>query len=278
WNHSGTAATTPASMTAVLNGGVKISQGLAPDSDRHFLMDSVAMAAVVGSVSAFFHRASEIERAFSEGFIGQAAGFKWWESNMTPTHTNGSRDDTTPVVDTSTGIVSGTATITTTGFDSGKTMKKGDVFTVAEVFAVNEETKQKYSHLQQWTVTADITLDGTDVLAVSPTPVTTGAKQNIVIENAGAGKVLLSEGANTSGAADTTPVQDLAYHRDAFTYVTADLEMPRGVDFAAREVFDGISLRVVRNYDITNDKFPARIDVLYGFKTIRPQWACRVRG
>jgi hypothetical protein len=72
--------------------------------------------------------------------------------------------------------------------------------------------------------------------------------------------------------------QDLAYHRDAFTFVTADLELPKGVDFAAREVFDGISLRIVRKYDILNDKFPCRMDVLFGYKTIRPEWACRVRG
>ena len=58
--------------------------------------------------------------------------------------------------------------------------------------------------------------------------------------------------------------------------VTADLEMPKGVDFAAREVYDGISLRVVRQYDIVNDKFPCRIDVLFGQKTVRPGWACRL--
>jgi hypothetical protein len=52
--------------------------------------------------------------------------------------------------------------------------------------------------------------------------------------------------------------------------------MPKGVDFAHREVYDGISLRVVRNYDIVNDKFPCRIDVLFGYKTVRPAWACRV--
>jgi hypothetical protein len=52
--------------------------------------------------------------------------------------------------------------------------------------------------------------------------------------------------------------------------------MPKGVDFAAREVFDGISLRVVRQYDVVNDKFPCRIDVLFGYKTVRPDWAVRI--
>ena len=279
-NQSGTPATTPATLTAVLNGNVKLTQGLAPRSDRHLLLESGAMAAVTGSVSAFFHRASEIERAFSEGFIGQASGMKWWESEMVPTHTNGTRDDTTPVVNTSTGITSGTAVITMTAFGDGLTYKKGDIFTVADVFAVNLETKQKYAHLQQWVVTADETETGTGDMspAVSPTPITSGAKQNIQIDSAGSGKLVLNLTGEGSGAASLVTPQNLAYQRDAFTFVTADLEMPKGVDFAAREVFDGISLRIVRKYDITNDKFPARIDVLYGFKTLRPEWACRVRG
>ena len=79
-----------------------------------------------------------------------------------------------------------------------------------------------------------------------------------------------------SGAASTGYVQNLAYYKDAFAFATADLVMPKGVHFSAREVFDGISMRIVQMYDITNDKLPCRIDVLYGFKTIRPQLACRV--
>ena len=52
--------------------------------------------------------------------------------------------------------------------------------------------------------------------------------------------------------------------------------MPKGVDFSAREVMDGISMRVVRQYTIADDKFPCRLDVLYGYKTIREQEAVRI--
>jgi hypothetical protein len=68
----------------------------------------------------------------------------------------------------------------------------------------------------------------------------------------------------------------MAYQKGAFAFATADMVMPRGVDFAAREVFDGVSMRIVRQYDINNDKFPCRLDVLYGYKSIRPQLACRL--
>lgn len=279
WNLTGDPDAEPDAMLNVLNANARVSEGLAPEGDRHFILNSATMAPLVNAVGTYFHKASELERAFAEGYIGQAGGLKWWESNMVPSHTNGNRDDSTPVVNTSTGITSGTATIAITALDATSTVKTGDVFTVAGVWAVNPETKQRYSHLQQFVATADGTaVGGALTVAVSPTPITSGAKQNIEIVSAGAGKAVVFEAAGGSGDASAVLVQPLAYHRDAFTFVTADLEMPKGVDWAAREVFDGVSLRIVRQFDIVNDKFPCRIDVLFGYKTLRPEWACRVRG
>ena len=281
YNQSGTPATTPATIAAITNAGTKLTQGLAPRSQRSMLLDPVAMGAVTGAntLLAFHHKAREIEHAFSDAYIGHASGFDWWESAMVPAHTNGDRTDTTPVVNTSTGITSGTAVITMTAFPDGLKYKKGDIFTVADVFAVNPETKQVYSHLQQFVVTADETETGSGDMspAVSPTPITSGAKQNISLTSAGAGKLVINLTGGGSGAADLVSTQNLAYHKDAFTVVTADLVMPKGV-WGSRAVIDGISMRLVQSYDIINDKMPARFDVLFGFKTIRPEWACRVRG
>jgi hypothetical protein len=287
WNLTGTSgmATEPASLAAVLNAGTKLSQGLAPTSDRHLLMNSVAMAGTVAALATYFHKASELERAFAEGYIGQAGGFKWWESNMTPSHTNGTRTDTTPVttiggttsVPTG-GIVNGTAVITMTAFADGTTYKAGDVFTIADVYAVNPETKQRYSHLQQWVVTADETETGTGDMspAVSPTPYASGVNQNIEIASTGE-KAILNLTVGGSGAASAVLNQNLAYHRDAFTFVSADLYKDPGARMTSA-VIEDISMRLWRGNDIVNDKFPTRIDVLFGYKTIRPEWACRVRG
>ncbi len=287
YNLSGTPATTPASLLAVLNARTKINQGLAPkDSNRHILFDSIAMAATIDTLKTLFHTGSEIERMYNMGMMGKAGGFTFWESEMIPTHTNGSRVDAscvTTITGTVTvptgGFVNGTASIVLSGGNNAKTFLAGDIFTIADVYAVNPETKQRYSHLQQWVVTTANTSDasGNVTLAVSPTPQATGAKQNISIASIGA-KAVVHVAAGGSGTQDAIYSQPLAYHRDAFTFVTADLEMPKGVDFAAREQYDGISLRIVRDFDIVNDKFPCRIDVLYGYKAIMPGWACRVRG
>ena len=80
------------------------------------------------------------------------------------------------------------------------------------------------------------------------------------------------------GTASTAYPQNLIYHKDAITFATADLVLPTGVDMAARAVHNGISLRIIRDYDINNDRMPCRIDVLYGFSTIRPPMACRLWG
>lgn len=274
FNLTGTPATTPASLVAVLNAGARLSQNLAPQSDRSILFDSVAMAATVNGIGTYFHKAKEIERGFSDGALGHAAGMDFYESNMVPSHTNGSRDDTTPVIDTST-LANGDTTITTTGADG--TMKAGDVFTIEGVYAVNPETKQAYSHLQQFVITADHTNDATDVWSVSPTIYISGAKQNVSVTSAGAGKAIVNVAAGGSGAASTAYTQNLAYHRDAFTFVSADLHMEPGQRMSRANI-EGISMRLWRSGDITNDKFPCRLDVLFGYKTVRPEWAVRVRG
>jgi hypothetical protein len=165
-----------------------------------------------------------------------------------------------------------------TAFTSSATFAAGDVFTIAGVYDVNPETKVAYAHLKQWAVLSAVTATSTLMTCnVTPTPVLSGAKQNCTVATSSAtAAVVCATAAGGSGVASTGYINSLAYHKDAFTWVSADLEMPKGVDFAAREVYDGISLRVVRQYDVVNDKFPCRIDVLFGQKTVRPGWACRV--
>lgn len=261
WN-GGSAAT----YNKALDCRVKLQNALAPPSDRTMLLDPAAMADVIKDTKTLFNDQASIAKQFREGMVGRAAGFDWGENTLLPSHTRGA-GDTAYVVNTSTGITSGTATITVaTGTGS---ILNGDVFTVAGVYEVHPETKANTGRLQQFVCTADYA-GGAGAVSVSPTPITSGALQNVVIVSAGAGKAV-----TISGTASTAVQTGLAFQKGAFAFATADLVMPSGVDFAAREVYDGISMRIVRAYDINNDKFPCRIDVLYGYKTLRSQLACR---
>lgn len=261
WDSAGDLA-----YTDVLDGRVLIQRGLAPTSDRTANLNSQDMVDVIKDTKTLFNDQAQLSKQYKEGFMGRAAGFDFMENTMWPGHTTGSENGSY-VVNTSTGITSGTATITTTG-GSG-TLSVGDVFTVAGVYSVHPETKVSTGELQQFVVTSAVS--GAGAWAVSPTPVTSGAKQNITIVSAGAGKAV-----TVAGTASTAHRTSLIYQKEAFTFATADLLMPKGVDFARREVLDGISLRLVRQYDINNDNLPCRVDVLYGYKTLRPQFAARL--
>lgn len=274
------------SPSAVLSGRAELQQGLAPLTDRVLMMGALEANGLLLSAQTFYNPASEISRQYSQGKIGNIYGFEFYESEMVPTHTAGTRTDATPTCYTTTsatttttaGIFNGRATVRVSGGSTGTTLKAGDVFTIVGIRAVNPETKTTCAWLQQFSITADTNVTTVATLwPVSPTPYISGAKQNMVAITASIGAtVVCTTGVRVTGSASEVGVQSLAYHKDAFTMVSADLEMPQGVDFAYREVFDGVSMRLVRQYDIINDKFPCRIDVLIGQLCTRPEWAVRL--
>jgi hypothetical protein len=240
-------------------------------------MESLGMNTVVNDGKAFFSPSSEISRQYKEGLVGHMSGFEFVESELVPTHTNGTR---TTVAAMDLGTVANADDHLAVDLTSSETIGVGDIITVAGVYAVNQETKTPYAHLQQFVCRTAYTGTGSAAdIDIYPTIYKSGAKQNVYSADwTAATAVVVVDTAGSSGTASTAYSNHLLYHKDAFTFVSGDLELPKGVDFAAREVYDGISMRIVRNYDIVNDKFPCRLDVFFGHTTPRPQWACRVLG
>jgi hypothetical protein len=155
------------------------------------------------------------------------------------------------------------ATTLTLTVGSGETITPGDVFTIADCFAANPQTRESTGSLFQFVALTSSTSTTTATVTVAPMYSAGNALCTMVI---------------FVGAASGSFPQNLVYHKDAIAFATADLLLPQGVDMASRAVHNGISLRVVRQYDINNDRMPCRVDVLYGFNTIRPQMACRIFG
>lgn len=237
-----------------------------PDNNRTVILSTGHEVTLVDALKGLFNDSANISKQYREGMMGRTAGFDFMSSTQMTDHQTGTAAKTT------TYLVNGASqTGSTLTVDGGTTtLLKGDIITLAGVYRVHPETKVSTGQLQQFVVTADSGTNATS-LAISPAITTSGARQNVSnspADNAAIVKVGAGASETYSGS--------LAFHRDAFTFATADLVMPQGVDFSAREVYDGISMRVVRQYDINNDKFPTRLDVLYGFKTIRPQLACRI--
>lgn len=251
----------------VMQGRQRLNETLTPmDSSRIALLSPLHTRKLNVDLKGLFNDSAQIAKQYREGIVGRTGGFDFYENTLVSKHTTGTAAKTTGYL--SNGATQSGAAITV---DTGTTsFLIGDVITFAGVNAVHPETKADLGYLQQFVITANSGTSATS-LAISPTLVATGALQNVtttVADNSAIVKV----GAGASETLDTSMV----FHKDAFTFATADLTMPQGVDFAAREVFDGISMRVVRQYDIVNDKFPCRLDVLYGYRAIRPQMACRI--
>ena len=255
WN-GGSAAT----YNKALDARVLLQRALAPQSDRMALMDSLAMADVVKDTKSLFQDDASLAKQYKEGYMGRAAGFDWAENTMMPAHTRGSSNGAY--------LVNGaTQTGATLTVDTGANApSQGDVITIPGVFSVHPETKVSTGVLQQFVIGAGAT---TTSFPISPAIVTSGATQNV------SGSPADNAAVTFLGTASTAVQTSLLFQKEAFAFATADLVMPSGVDFASRQVLDGISMRVVRQYDINNDKFPCRLDVLYGYKTLRPQLAVR---
>ena len=266
WN-SGSATT----IAHVLAGRKILNDNLTPVDGRIANMSTQPMVDLVTDGKALFNAQAEISKQYKEGYVGRAAGFEFRENTMWSANTRGGAD-ANATVDTRTSNIpiSATAVSSLTMASGAGTFVVGDVFTIANVFRVHPETKISTGIKQQFVVTA-ANAGGAVSIAFSPAIVTAGANQNVTIPTTSATAALLPLG-TASGVDDTS----LLYHPDAFTFATADLIMPDGVDKAAREQMDGISIRMVRQYDINSDKFPCRLDILYGYKAIRPELAVRL--
>jgi hypothetical protein len=138
---------------------------------------------------------------------------------------------------------------------------------------VNPQTRETTGSLFQFVALADVTAVAGD-WTVTVAPIFSSANALATVNSL----PVSGKAVTFLGSASSQYAQNLVYHKDAITFATADLLLPQGVDMASRAVYNGISLRVVRQYDINNDRMPCRVDVLYGFSTIRPQMACRIWG
>ena len=273
YNSVGTPGTTPSTSLVLLQAQQKLNEGAAVMSPRYATVNPAANAGLVEGMKGLFNPTDTVSRQFKNGMMGMGVlGFD--EVNMSQSikqHTTG--DWGTTITVTSTITTEGATSVGLSFTGSSKTWNIGDVFTIADCYAVNPQTRESTGSLQQFTVTAVATGSSTTTVSVSPAIYSPNNALATVNSFPVAGKAV-----TMLGSANTQYAQNLVYHRDAITFATADLLLPQGVDMASRQVHNGISLRVVRQYDINNDRLPCRIDVLYGYSAIRPQMAARIWG
>lgn len=272
YNVAGAAGTGITSLDVPGKARAKLNQGLAPKDMRSIQMDSVTMGALVNGVAAYFNPSNAISEQYREGLIARTAMANFYENERVWTLTNG--NDVTGTTDSDAQVTDGGTTVDMA--DTITTQAVGAVFTIAGVYACHPETKAAYPHLQQFVVTAN----ASGVCTVSPATILTGARKNVVSSTGGtlATTDFNSKTVTWIGAASTSYVQSLMYHKEAFQFVTADLPLMDDAHKCTRRVKDGLSMRVWMASDIRNDELLMRLDILYGMAALRPSWACRLVG
>jgi len=264
-NNIGSAVT----FNKLLTGRKVLNDNLTPlDDNRTALLNTQDNVDLIDALKGLFQDSSAIAKQYKEGGMGRTGGFEFYESSLAPTQQTGTA--LTATTYTVNGAVTANGSSSVVVATGATTFKKGDIFTVVGCNRVHPETKADTGVLQPFVVTADYA-GGAGTLNFSPAIYTSTGMQNVVAAGMANGSAIAK-----IGAASTIYKPSLVFHKDAFTFATADLVLPKGVHFAAREVYDGISMRIVQAYDISNDVMPCRLDVLYGFKTIRPQLAARI--
>ena len=280
----GTPGSTPNALLTDLQAQQKLNENAAPDdNERSIVIPPVSQATIVDALKGLFQASDSISEQYKRGKMGETIGAEWYMDQNVQTQTTGSAWVSATVttvasapVYVTTGVVS--STISLIALASTGTIQQGDVFTIASVYAVNPQNFTSTGSLQQFTALATQTSAGTTLTAlpIYPPIITSGPFQTVSAAPATSAAVTFIGG---SGASVTSP-QALCFHKEAFAMACADLPLPGGVDMAQR-ISDkelGLSIRLIRAYDINQDRFPLRLDFLYGWTTLYPQLACRIWG
>lgn len=279
----GTPGTTPTANSTYLDTLVKLADTSTPMSDLAAVLDIAAMTGLVNSNLTLFNPSAQISSQYKNGrFADNALGVRRWSFDQNrPTHTTGTFTASTPVV--SGASQTGSSLLTTGWASDAASLKKGDVFTIANVYGVNRLQNTSTGRLQQFVVTADISdTAGSMTISISPSIIPSGQLQTVNASpaNGAALTVLGSTGAVNGTLATTSSPQSMVFTKGAFAFVMADLIRPSaGAESSTvRSKQYGIAIRYVQQYQALTDQNVARLDVLVGGASVRPEFAARVWG
>lgn len=270
FNEVGTPGTTPNNFSFLASVGQRMDEMAVPQDGRVLVLGPAANWSMATALSQLYVR-SVAEPAL-KGFLAAIANMEIYMDPNVPNKTVGNYSGT-PVVNganqTGSNLVTNGWTPSVTGL-----LNVGDVFTVAGVNNVNPMSRQSTNVLANFVVTAQVNSDasGNATIPIYPAITTSGAYQTVTGSPANLASI------SVRGAANAVLPQNLGFVRDAFGLVTVPLELPQGVDFAARETYRNISMAIVRAFDVTNYTIPCRLDVLWGTACYYPELSVRLTG
>ena len=272
----------PTALDTYLLADAKLTEEGVPknqNSRRMVCVNAEMNRQIINALKGLYHDDASISKQFLDAVMMRAAGFDWLFDQQMHLHTTGTRANGA-AANLINGVPdSGDTEIAINGSGNALTFLKGDVFTVAGVYAVDPQSRQSTGRLRQFVVTEDaVSTAGGVVAALKIYPAMTSAGQNQTVSALPVDDALLTfNGATASKKGH----QGLAYHKDAFALAMVDDMLPNGVDFAARTSPSDaqawrVSLSIIRDYGISAHNYPCRVGAYYGWMCQRPELAVRV--
>lgn len=277
-NLTGTPGTSPNNVSFLFDLGRKLDDFSTPRDTRYAAFDQGSTASLIAAMTGFFNPTGQVGTQFKDGLFVEAmgtVGFNIGMSQNVSRHTVGPLGGTPLVNGANQGLTAGwanTGTLVTDGWTAAAAARTaaGDIFTIANVFAVNPVTRQSTGQLMQFACTAAQSSDasGNLTLTISPAIISAGPWQNVTV--AAADNAALT----FSGTAATSYARNIAWHEDAFTLAVVPLEdLAMFGGWGAVKKDSGFSVRVFRQAAISSDTVGNRCDVLYGWATPYPEQA-----
>jgi hypothetical protein len=257
--------------TEWLYANAALTQNSATIGGRVAVLDPSTNATTVNSMAGLFNPTGRISQQFDDGrMMGPALGIgKWMEDQTVLAHTTG-----TFTAGAVTGVGTGGNSLLVSGGITG-TLAAGDIIQVAGVYAVNRVTKQAQTFLRSFVVTAACASGATSV-PIYPALIGPSGGNPVQFQT-----VAQLPATNAAISLNVSPgtvyKKNLVMRPEAFTLGMVDLPTyGAGVIASSRESYQGCSLRVLDAYLPGTDQKVTRIDVLYGYAALRPEWACVV--
>lgn len=283
-NFTGTPGTTPATFLSVANAKRKLSELGVPDDGMNcaFWSPNARVNLSDGLKGVFPQKIAQT--AIEMASFGYYGGFDNYECQSLKNHTVG--------VNTGTPLVNGASqnttyalskdtisqSLVTDGWTNSQTgiLKAGDVFTIADVYSVNRETKESTGQLQDFVVLADAdsgASTGPATLTIRPPIITSGPYQTV--DSAPADDAAITVKTGTGGSSYR---QNMAFHKNCITLAFAKLDTPEEDEGAKafRVDYEGISIRGIYQYNAILDRTLYRWDILFGTKAQNPSFGVRI--
>lgn len=276
-NYVGTPAVVPTDLGTYIDAGVLLTNEAVPrGSMRNAVLSAQMEGTLVNNLKTLFNSPEKVSAQYNSAEMGRAVGLNFHMDQNVATHTIGALGGT-PLVN---GANQTGSSLITDGWTNAAAvrLKRGDIITIADVKSVNPMSRQSTGVLRQFVVTADASSDasGNMTIPIFPPITPSGAYQTVDSLPADDAAILTFGAVSTHQNKQT--VQGLAFHKDFITLAMVDLMIPRGVHMAKRASSQklNIGIRVIQFYDGTYDKMITRLDVLYGWKVLRPEMAVRI--